>query len=285
MIHNVITKSAMKEKVGVMLLFMACFSAAGVPEDIRAAELQKATLNVEIKKMDRQLRETDSLLKDDVKRYALLESRYKEDLNRRRAEIDSLNEKVKRVVMELQAERNKQAAYKGRIENDKSKRKAMRSMLVRICADMEAQVMQTLPWDKETRLDRVRALRRDLESNNASEEEAFSRLNSIVGEEIRFGDEVQLVNTPMTRKNGESINARLLRIGNQWMVYSDENSTVFGILVRRGTRDSVTFEWNETLTLEEREAIKMALDVKQARKPPQIVTLPLSISIYSQEGK
>ncbi len=281
MIHNVITKSKI---VGALLLFTS-FSLAAVQDDIRAAELQKATLNVEIKKLDRQLRESDSLLKDDVKRYALLESRYTEDLNRRHAEIDSLNEKIKRVAVELQAERNKQATYKGRIENDKSKRKAMRLMLTRICVDLESQVMQTLPWDKATRLDRVRALRRDLESNNALEEEAFSRINSIIGEEVRFGDEVQLINTPMTRKNGESINARLLRIGNQWMVYSDENSTMFGILVRGGTKDSVTFEWKETLTLEEREAIKTALDVKQARKPPQMVTLPLSISIYAQEGK
>ncbi len=281
MIHNVITKSKI---VGALLLFTS-FSLAAVQDDIRAAELQKATLNVEIKKLDRQLRESDSLLKDDVKRYALLESRYTEDLNRRHVEIDSLNEKIKRVAVELQAERNKQAAYKGRIENDKSKRKAMRLMLTRICVDLESQVMQTLPWDKATRLDRVRALRRDLESNNALEEEAFSRINSIIGEEVRFGDEVQLINTPMTRKNGESINARLLRIGNQWMVYSDENSTMFGILVRGGTKDSVTFEWKETLTLEEREAIKTALDVKQARKPPQMVTLPLSISIYAQEGK
>jgi len=281
MIHNVITKSKI---VGALLLFTS-FSLAAVQDDIRAAELQKATLNVEIKKLDRQLRESDSLLKDDVKRYALLESRYTEDLNRRHAEIDSLNEKIKRVAVELQAERNKQATYKGRIENDKSKRKAMRLMLTRICVDLESQVMQTLPWDKATRLDRIRALRRDLESNNALEEEAFSRINSIIGEEVRFGDEVQLINTPMTRKNGESINARLLRIGNQWMVYSDENSTMFGILVRGGTKDSVTFEWKETLTLEEREAIKTALDVKQARKPPQMVTLPLSISIYAQEGK
>ena len=281
MIHNVITKS----KIVGALLLLTSFSLAAVQDDIRAAELQKATLNVEIKKLDRQLRESDSLLKDDVKRYALLESRYTEDLNRRHAEIDSLNEKIKRVAVELQAERNKQATYKGRIENDKSKRKAMRLMLTRICVDLESQVMQTLPWDKATRLDRVRALRRDLESNNALEEEAFSRINSIIGEEVRFGDEVQLINTPMTRKNGESINARLLRIGNQWMVYSDENSTMFGILVRGGTKDSVTFEWKETLTLEEREAIKTALDVKQARKPPQMVTLPLSISIYAQEGK
>jgi len=281
MIHNVITKS----KIVGTLLLLTSFSLAAVQDDIRAAELQKATLNVEIKKLDRQLRESDSLLKDDVKRYALLESRYTEDLNRRHAEIDSLNEKIKRVAVELQAERNKQATYKGRIENDKSKRKAMRLMLTRICVDLESQVMQTLPWDKATRLDRVRALRRDLESNNALEEEAFSRINSIIGEEVRFGDEVQLINTPMTRKNGESINARLLRIGNQWMVYSDENSTMFGILVRGGTKDSVTFEWKETLTLEEREAIKTALDVKQARKPPQMVTLPLSISIYAQEGK
>jgi hypothetical protein len=67
------------------------------------------------------------------------------------------------------------------------------------------------------------------------------------------------------------------------MVYSDENGTVFGSLVRKMDGDKVTYEWNEELNLEERAAVKLALEVKQAKKPPQIVKLPVSLSIVGGE--
>ena len=114
---------------------------------------------------------------------------------------------------------------------------------------------------------------------NASEEEAFSRLKSLIAEETKFGDEVAIINSPLTRKNGELINASILRIGNQWMVYSDDNGSVYGYLVRRIENGNVVYEWNEDLNLEERSAVKLAIDVKQAKKPPQVVKLPVSISV------
>ena len=41
----------------------------------------------------------------------------------------------------------------------------------------------------------------------------------------------------------------------------------------------IVYEWNEDLNLEERAAVKLAIDVKQAKKPPQIVKLPVSLSV------
>ena len=125
----------------------------------------------------------------------------------------------------------------------------------------------------------MRSLTRDIESGNASEEEGFSRFKAIVQQEIKFGDEVAIMNTPLTRKNGELINAQVLRVGNQWMVYSDENGTVYGNLVRKEQRGKITYEWNENLELWEREVIRYAIDVKLAKKPPQIIAMPVTLSV------
>ena len=46
----------------------------------------------------------------------------------------------------------------------------------------------------------------------------------------------------------------------------------------------VKYDWYEALTLSERDAVKFAIDVKQARKAPQMVTLPLSLSVL-REGE
>lgn len=275
------------------MALLAGFAFADVESDIKDLQLEKEKLNADIQKLSRQISATDSMIKADNARYKTLENRYKADKERRSAEIDSLNSKIRAVAAQLQEERSKQARAKNRSDNVKSKRKALNKMLVEISKQLEKQISQTLPWEMETRLERAKSLARDIESGNASEEEAFSRLKSLISEEIRFGDEVAIINSPVTRKNGELINAQILRIGNQWMVYSDDNGTVYGALVRRiylpensgpakGASPQIAYEWNEDLNLAEREAIRFALDVKQAKKPPQMVKLPVSLSVVKE---
>lgn len=269
-----------------LMLLVLLFSGVALADrdaEIRDLKLEKEKLNSEIQKLNRQIASTDSMLKADDSRYKTLSQRYKADTERRRSEIDSLNSKIKAVAGELQTERNKQARAKNRSDNVAAKRKALRAELAGISKKLEAQVAETLPWERESRLDRVKSLTRDIESGNASEEEAFSRLKSLIAEETKFGDEVAIINSPLTRKNGELINASILRIGNQWMVYSDENGTVFGTLVRKVENGKVNYEWNEDLNLEERAAVRLAIDVKQAKKPPQIVNLPVSLSVVGGE--
>lgn len=286
----------MREKINKRdALIWACVVAmlfsspafADVDSDIRDLQLEKEKLTSEIQKLTKQIAETDSMIQADSARYKMLEERYQKDVENRRAEVDSLNAKIRDVAKDLQAERSKQARAKNRTDNVKAKRKAVREVLLSLSKQLESQIEQTLPWEKESRLDRAKSLSRDIESGNASEEESFSRLKSLIGEETRFGDEVVIINAPLTRKNGEMINANILRIGNQWMVYSDENGTVFGVLERKVSEenDEVSFEWNEELNLSERDAVRMAIDVKQAKKPPQIVSLPVSLSIVRGEGK
>lgn len=289
----------MKKKLFVMLWVASLFvgnAFADVESDIKDLQLEKEKLNADIKKLSKQITATDSMIKADDARYKTLQNRYKADKDRRSAEIDSLNVKIRNVASQLQDERNKQARAKNRSDNVKAKRKAMNTMLVQISKQLEKQISQTLPWDLETRLERAKSLSRDIESGNASEEEAFSRLKSLIAEETRFGDEVAIINSPLTRKNGELINAQILRIGNQWMVYSDDNGTVYGALIRKAAKPEaadgknvakdapavITYEWNEDLNLAEREAIRFALDVKQAKKPPQMVTLPVSLSVVKE---
>lgn len=277
-------KSRISLKVVMACLALVGLAFADVDSDIRDLELKKEKLNTEIKRLDSQIAETDSLLKEDETHRKTIEERFKKDSDRRRVEIDSLNLKIKRVAAELQTERDAQARAKGRIDNVKAKRKALNTMLAAVSEQLEKQVAETLPWDRDIRLDRVKSLSRDIKSGNATEEEAFSRLKSLIAEEIKFGDEVAIINSPITRKDGNLVNAKILRIGNQWMVYADENGTLFGALERKVEKGEIKFEWNEELSLSERSAIMNAIDVKQAKKPPQIVTLPVSLSV-AKEGK
>lgn len=271
----------MKKKLIYILMsaFLAVNAFADYESEIRDLKLQKEKLNSEIQTLNKRIAATDSMLRADVSRHKVLEQRYKADTERRNAEIDSLNVKIRKAAASLQQERNKQARAKNRSENVAAKRRALRLELANISKKLESQIAQTLPWERESRLDRAKSLTREIESGNASEEEAFSRLKSLLNEEIKFGDEVVVVNSPLTRKDGEIVNATILRIGNQWMVYVDENGSAYGRMERKNDGEKIVYEWNEELNLEERAAVKLAIDVKQARKPPQIVNLPVSLSI------
>ena len=272
------------KRLNILPLVLLVFSLSGVAfadydSEIRDLKMQKEKLNSEIQTLNTRIAATDSMLRADVSRHKMLEQRYKADSERRLAEIDSLNAKIRKVAASLQHERNKQARAKNRSENVAAKRRALRLELAKISKKLESQIAQTLPWERDSRLDRAKSLTREIESGNATEEEAFSRLKSLLGEEIKFGDEVAIVNSPLTRKDGEIVNASILRIGNQWMVYVDENGTQYGRLERKIENGNVVYEWNENLNLEERAAVKLAIDVKQAKKPPQIVNLPVSLSV------
>ncbi len=267
----------------LLVLFLSGLALADYDSEIRDLKQQKEKLNSEIQKLTRQIASTDSLLRADDARYKKLQARYSEDSERRRAEIDSLNVKIRGVAAQLQEERQKQAHAKNRNDNVAAKRKALRSAMLSICKQLERQVAMTVPWERDARLERVRSLARDIESGNAAEEESFSRIKAVIQQEIKFGDEVAIVNAPLTRKNGELINAQILRIGNQWMVYSDENGTVYGNLVRRASKGKITYEWNENLELWEREIIRYAIDMKLAKKPPQIIAMPVTLSVVGGE--
>ena len=263
----------------VLVFTLSGLAFADYESEIRDLKMQKEKLNSEIQNLNTRIALTDSMLHADVSHRQLLEQRYKADVERRNLEIDSLNVKIRKVAASLQQERNKQARAKNKSDNVAAKRRALRSELAKICKQLEAQITQTLPWERDKRLDRAKSLTREIESGNVTEEEAFSRMKSLVNEEIKFGDEVSVVNSPLTRKNGEIVNATILRIGNQWMVYVDENGASYGRLERKLENDKVVYEWNENLNLEERAAVKLAIDVKQAKKPPQIVKLPVSLSV------
>lgn len=263
----------------LLLLSLSGVAFADYESEIRDLKMQKEKLNSEIKTLNAKIAATDSMLRADVSRHKMLEQRYKADTERRNLEIDSLNAKIRKLASNLQQERNKQARAKNRSENVAAKRRALRQELAKISKQLESQIAQTLPWEREKRLDRATSLTREIESGNVTEEEAFSRLKSLLNEEIKFGDEVAVVNSPLTRKNGEIVNAAILRIGNQWMVYVDENGASYGRLERKLESGKVAYEWNEELNLEERAAVKLAIDVKQAKKPPQIVNLPVSLSV------
>ena len=257
---------------------------AQTQEDIQKLQLQKEILQKDVANLDKTLNRTDSLAKAESERFELLKSRNLKDIQRREDELRNLQTKLAVVQSKISAERQKQAQFQNKVENEKQKRLYLLGVLGQESQKLIALVQKGLPWDLENRVARIQALEREIESKSTSLDEGFSRLTALINEEIKFGDEVILSTKPILRKNGETINAQVLRLGNQFMIYMDADQKFYGVLVPAQSTDKLNqsrFVWNENLDFKEREAVRAAIEIKQAKRPPQAVAIPLQIFLTS----
>ncbi len=266
-----------------MVLFAHVSIFANARDVIDSLETIKSTLEKNIKKIDVDISQTDSMSQMEQKRFTLLKQRHEADGARRNDELTKLSDELNVVKRDIQSEIQKQQSLDVRMKNRKSYTKFLTTQLGALCDKVEAEIQKSIPEKKDLRLERVAVLKRDLETMNANPEEGFARLRSIIAEEIRFGDEVSITTTSVIRLDGEVVNVKMLRIGNQWMIYVDDDEKKYGILKRVSSKEGVTFTWKEDVDFQEREMIRNAIDVKLAKKAPSIVNLPLSLSIEKSE--
>jgi len=270
---------------GAMIAASLAWAPAPRAQDADAAprleaDLQKARAEVEKSKKDVQkaegdLRKTDSLLRDENDRAAAAEGRAVKDRERREKENAALQARVQ----ETQGKVDQERAASSRKQNDedeiKSRQKRLSLLLAGYCDSLARRIEGGLPWDNETRLDRVGSLKKDLEAGSATVDEGFARLNALLKDEAKSGDEIALFNKPIARKNGEMVNAQVLKIGNQWLAYMDEEGKRFGVLERK---PGGAWEWREDPGFEEKNRIKAAIEIKASKRPPSLAVLDLGIA-------
>jgi hypothetical protein len=252
-------------------------------DEARRLRLEIEQVKKENLKLDREIARVDSLKAEENARFAEMKKNRTLVLERRRAEITELKVKMQEINSQIQQEKSTQAGFKNKIDEQSAMQKALVKSLINYCQILEEEIANTLPWDLEIRKERVRILKRDLEAGTATLEEGFNRFNALYTQEIQSGDEVAVFDRPVTRNNGEIINAQVLKIGNQWLVYLDEEGKKYGIMQRKKTEKGITYAWREDLSFKEREAVREALEVKTAKKPPKLVTLPLTLTLEYED--
>ncbi|MGL1935751.1 MAG: DUF3450 domain-containing protein [Fibrobacterales bacterium] len=255
---------------------------ANSADAIDSLETIKESLAKDIKELKLKIDQTDSLSRMEESRFALLKKRHTDDVVRRTSELEAIQKELTGVQAAIQKEVQQQQSLEVRIKNSKAYAEFLTKKLATLAGNVESLIERSLPEKKNVRLERIAVLKRDLESGNATPEEGFGRLKSILSEEIRFGDEVVVTTTSVVRKDGEVANVKMLRIGNQWMVYVDEDEKLYGVLKREMKDGVLSYVWIEDLNFSEREMVRNAIDVKLAKKAPEIVSLPLSLSLTSE---
>jgi hypothetical protein len=242
-------------------------------------------LKREIARAEAEARKTDSLTRDEQAAAARTQERLARDRERREKENAVLTGRIQDTRGKISAERTRGQGYANGIEEIKAREKALLAFFATLGDSLLTRIDGGLPWDPEIRRDRLLSLKRDLEGGIAAPDEAFSRLAAILKEETKNGDEITLLSRPLTRQNGEVINAQILKVGNQLLLYADDEGKKFGILEPRRANGKTVYAWREDLNFADRTAVKKAVAVKSGREAPQLVNLPVYLTnLVATEG-
>lgn len=257
-------------------------------------KLQLDQLERDVKRIDIKMFTTDSLAKLETTRFETKKEIQVSTRGQKKSELDTLSTQLKKLQGKIQSEGFKQSSFKIRTENHQRKFQESVRKLALITEQFAQQIKSGIPWNLDSRVARVMALKRDLEAETASQEEGVNRLASLIREEIKFNDEIVIAEKSLPRNSGELINVQMLRLGNQWLVYMDSEGKNYGRLVRKisdGNKDQkitqgqTVYTWDEDLNFLQRKAIREAIEIKMAKKAPELLLLPLSLSVIQGGDK
>ena len=268
---------------GMMTAMLAGTIAPAFAQEPAAAEAARirndiARLKREITRAEADVRKTDSLTRDEQAAAARSQERLARDRERREKENAALTGRIQETRGKISAERTRSQGYANGIEEIKARDKALLAFFATLGDSLLTRIDGGLPWDPEIRRDRLLSLKRDIEGGIAAPDEAFSRLTAILKEETKNGDEITLLSRPLTRQNGEVVNAQILKVGNQLLMYADDENKKFGILEPRVVNGKTVYAWREELGFADRTAVKKAVAVKSGREAPQLVNLPVYLT-------
>ncbi|MFH1761676.1 MAG: DUF3450 family protein [bacterium] len=146
-------------------------------------------------------------------------------------------------------------------------------------------VEKGLPYDLEKREQVIELLVKDIQERLISSHEAVERLWTILKAEEQFGMESDIGTNNIALKSGERRDVRMLRVGHHYLCYYERDRDLCGLLEKHREPETgkTVYSWKESgFTLEERNAIRTAIQVKEGKKPPQWVEVVLPIKVEKE---
>ncbi len=265
--------------VFVTTLFFSGISLADTKEDIFETKQQIKEYGNKIVNLEEEIqKDNESFRKYKINAKRRIESK-KEELVLVSNAKDSLNALIKRYRRQLLALRqsNKEVALKS---------KAINSIILQKAKELRMLVKNGFPFKVQERLSAIDLLLRDINQMNVSQEEAFSRLWLICDSEERFGIDCDVTSIDMSLPSGQTMPVKMLRVGKQFLGYMSTNMDKYGLLSIRNVNGKLEYTWmHNNIGFEKRRAIKSAIEVKEGKKAPQLVVLPISIHLDGEVKK
>ncbi|MFP4521065.1 MAG: DUF3450 family protein [Fibrobacterota bacterium] len=261
------------------LIFLFLFAAAVFPQDAS----DTVSLRTKIRELEKETSSLREALVSDSARFQNYLNSTNELIGDGEKEIGILKNEITRVKKEEERVYSKTASVKRKIENLSEYEKRMREAILAAAQDLKKHISAGIPLDREKRLEPVDLLIREILQESISFEEAFVRLNAVYSNEEARASLIEVTKKEMTAEDGASFTADVLRMGNIFSAYHESGGKRAGVLVPRKGKQG--YEWETSLSLKERLAVKKAIEVKTGKDHPQIVEIPLPAEALEGDEK
>ena len=222
-------------------------------------------------------------LKNKIKDEKLYFAKYQKDkeeiISQKTRELEAVTRENESYTREITALENDIKNNELSIKTIDKRNEKVNNQIKNICEELKAQ-LDRIPYDLDKRKAQLSSIIMDIESEKASAMESFVRLMKFLNSEEMIAYDSQVYEKEVKVK-GEYKNVQVLRIGRVFFA-ADTGAEVY--IYRKNTDGDFLLDEKTSLSVFQKQAVRLAVKVIQGKKPPQIVKLPFACEQIKQEG-
>lgn len=239
-----------------------------------------------IKETSRKIAKLKKTITKESGRYAKYRTATQKRITRRRYELTRAASDKDSLDILIRERRTKLQSTERRIKETNLRFKSINKSIKKKALEFKRMIQDGFPFEKEKRISPLELLIRDIDQGDIGPEEAFNRLWIICNAEQQFGTQCEIASPEVTLPQGQTIPVKMLRIGKQFLAYTSVDEDRYGLLKISINNTKRSYKWvHSNLDFKVRRAIKAAIEIKEGKRPPGLVVLPVSIHAITGKEK
>ncbi len=228
-------------------------------------EASEADLNQEIASLEKQI-EQEQVFFEEFKKIQ------NQAISEREIEKKAIGEEIQDRIKQIKSINDEVVKLETQIKEIEAFNTEIKNYFLSFAERIREQIQNGIPFEKDKRLSTISILLSDLESENFTVNEAFSRINNFLSSELALGFDSQSIKV-IENINGVDKEFELLRIGRIFFALIDGENVLVWEKDGSGYKVSPVSD----LSVREINTIKNISDMVQGRKAPEISPIPLKI--------
>lgn len=200
---------------------------------------------------------------------------YKKEKLDLESSLAGLDVSIQKEVAELEALKNKEGEYQFYFRQ-------IQDRLLSLISTVAGNIDASFSFQKDKRLEVIKLLKEDLESDRISFEEAFNRLLVICEKEIRLGEDSEVFSGDFPEKNGNVIEGKYLRLGKQILLFTSPDGKKLALLDGNSGKDAVWIRESE-MDMDTRKNIRRAIATADDKALPGFIPVSLAKESFTKK--
>ncbi len=232
----------------------------------------------EIDRVEKEIDREKDLHKQEKERYSQFENSKKEKLNALQEQRAQEEKRAAALRGTLNGFKGQKNSYKSQTANLEKKQKDFALAIAQAAKNLADTLALDFPYRKESRIEELQAVSRQLESGGISIQEGLNRLFGVLEQSLQMGYGTEIYAGTYKSTAGENLQGSYLKVGSAILVFATADGKMAAYLTHSGNE----YTWHDSeLPGNVRQGIFNAIQIAEGKAAPAMPVLPVSVS--SQE--